>query len=45
MPNKRDPDKKLINVWMTKQERDLLKKKATEAGMNMSDYIKLKIKE
>ena len=45
MPSKRAKNKKQIAVWLTPEEKALLKALAEARGMSMSDLLKEKIYE
>ena len=45
MPNKRDPEKKMVAVWFSPDERAALREAAAEAGLTMTDYLKQLLKK
>jgi uncharacterized protein (DUF1778 family) len=45
MPSKRAKNKKQIAVWLTPEEKAILKALAEARGMSMSDLLKEKIYE
>jgi hypothetical protein len=45
MPSKRAKNKKQIAVWLTPEEKAILKALADARGMSMSDLLKEKIYE
>lgn len=45
MPSKRAKGKKQIAVWLTPEEKNVLKKLAEDRGLSMTDVLKEKIYE
>ena len=45
MPNKRDPEKKMVAVWFSPEDRASLREAAAEAGLTMTDYLRQLLKK